>query len=118
MPTFDGRARYAAEILSVLTQQSPDNCRRLGASESSFDGIDELLQVCAHWRRKDPATQEEQECCENVFDTLCAVLLHGGEKHQVRRARSVPLSLSLSLSLFFAACGVGGVDARTEQKSI
>ena len=38
--------------------------------------MDSLLQQLAYYKRHDPATPEEAELLENLFDVLCALLLH------------------------------------------
>jgi len=44
--------------------------------EPSVDGIECFLQCIATYRKKDPASEEECECLENVFDGLAASLLN------------------------------------------
>lgn len=68
---FDANKLYASEILAICIQNSEENRRLLG----EIDGIDVLLQQLAVFKRHDPATSEEQEMMENLFDTLCACLM-------------------------------------------
>lgn len=44
------------------------------ASPNSVSMI-QYLQVLARYRRKDPASAEEQELVENTFDALCSALM-------------------------------------------
>ena len=39
------------------------------------NGIDALLQAVAKYKKKDPATPDEEECCENLFNSLCSALV-------------------------------------------
>lgn len=68
---FDGNKLYCSEILSILLQENNDNRTLLG----SLDGIDVLLQQLAVYKRHDPATSEEQEFMENLFNCLCSALM-------------------------------------------
>ncbi|KAJ1983177.1 hypothetical protein H4R34_001422, partial [Dimargaris verticillata] len=67
---FNSNVQYASEILVILLQTSRRNRLRLG----HIGGVDNLLQQLAKYRRQDPATDEELEYMENLFDTLCSVL--------------------------------------------
>lgn len=79
---FDSNKQYAAEVLSILLQNSPVNANRIAASE----GIDTLLMVLSvccpvstlltpkEYRKRDPADAEESEFMENVFDCLCSIV--------------------------------------------
>ena len=40
-----------------------------------MDGIDMLLQVIAHYKKRTPTGPEEEECVENLFNALCTVLM-------------------------------------------
>lgn len=88
---FDGNKLYASEILSILMQNNDDNRKLLG----SLEGVDALLQqlavsVCLfrmrivfingvysvqYYKRHDPASGDEQEYMENLYDCLCSSLL-------------------------------------------
>ena len=63
--------QYAAEILAILLQAAPAN-RKVLADQN---GIDNLLQLLAPYRKRDPAHgTEEEEFLENVFDALTCVV--------------------------------------------
>ena len=66
-PAVTQNKQYAAEILAVLAQASPANCRRL----ARLDAIDVLLQLVAAYRRRDPEKGgNEEEYMENLFEAL------------------------------------------------
>ncbi|KAG7096905.1 hypothetical protein E1B28_004310 [Marasmius oreades] len=67
---FDENRAYAAEILSILLQDNQNNRQALGKT----DGIEVLLKVLSHYRKRDPADADETEFMENVFDSLCSAL--------------------------------------------
>lgn len=68
---FDANKLYCSEILSILVQDTNENRLLLGQQ----DGIDALLQQLAVYKRHDPATTEEQEFMENLFNCLCSALM-------------------------------------------
>lgn len=61
---------YSSELLSILCNYSRENRLAL----NSLDGIDDLLQVVASYKKKDPIESDETEMMVNCFDTLCCVL--------------------------------------------
>ena len=70
---FDANKLYASEILAILMQSEPENVVRL-SNLSGMDGVDMLLQVIAYYKRRVPSGLEEEECVENLFNALCAVM--------------------------------------------
>ncbi|XP_017058566.1 beta-catenin-like protein 1 [Drosophila ficusphila] len=68
---FDPNKLYCSEILSILIQTENDNRLLLG----SLDGVDVLLQQLAVYKRHDPASNEEQEYMQNLFNCLCSALM-------------------------------------------
>jgi beta-catenin-like protein 1 len=85
---------YASEILSILVQNEPSN--RKFFAELAPGGIvggamDSLLQTLAYYKRHDPATAEEQELMENLFDVLCALLLHTPNRDLFLKAEGLQL---------------------------
>ncbi|KAH8351160.1 hypothetical protein KR084_008505, partial [Drosophila pseudotakahashii] len=68
---FDPNKLYCSEILSILIQTENDNRLMLG----SLDGVDVLLQQLAVYKRHDPASNEEQEYMQNLFNCLCSALM-------------------------------------------
>ncbi|CCM01593.1 uncharacterized protein FIBRA_03653 [Fibroporia radiculosa] len=61
---------YAAELLSILLQTDRTNRLEFGKR----DGVEVILKVLSHFRRKDPVDPDETEFMENVFDSLCSAL--------------------------------------------
>ncbi|XP_001359507.1 beta-catenin-like protein 1 [Drosophila pseudoobscura] len=68
---FDPNKLYCSEILSILIQTENDNRLLLG----SIEGVDVLLQQLAVYKRHDPASNEEQEYMQNLFNCLCSALM-------------------------------------------
>ena len=71
--------QYAAEVLAILLQSSPENRTRF----ISMNGIDVCLQLLSPYRKKDPLKgTEEAEYVENVFDcaTCCVHDVEGKRK--------------------------------------
>ncbi|XP_056130167.1 beta-catenin-like protein 1 [Lampris incognitus] len=68
---FDANKLYCSEILAILLQNN-DNTREL---LGEMEGIDVLLQQLSVFKRHNPATAEEQEMMENLFDGLCSCLM-------------------------------------------
>ncbi|KAJ1433677.1 Catenin-beta-like protein [Ochromonadaceae sp. CCMP2298] len=71
--TFGANKLYASEVLSILLEADPRNGEKLCAL-SEVDGMDSLLQCVALYRKKEVSASDEQECVENLFLCLCAVL--------------------------------------------
>jgi beta-catenin-like protein 1 len=67
----DPRRLYATEVLATLLQGHEANCDRLAA----LKGVDTLLVSLSAYRKSDPATAEEEELMENLWDALCAALM-------------------------------------------
>jgi beta-catenin-like protein 1 len=65
-------------MLAILLQDTPENREALG----SLDGIDILLQQLATYKRNDPASNEESEYMENLFNCVCSALLFGGNREK------------------------------------
>lgn len=68
---FDGNKLYCSEMLSIFVQSNDDISLQVGA----LNGIDVLLQQLAAYKRHDPASNEEQEYMENLFNCLCSCLM-------------------------------------------
>lgn len=63
-----------------------------------MDGVDTLLQIVSYYRKRDPATQEEAEMVDNLFDCVCSVLMI--PNNQVKKKKTLFI-LSALLSFFF-----------------
>ncbi|KIJ70518.1 hypothetical protein HYDPIDRAFT_78492 [Hydnomerulius pinastri MD-312] len=68
--THDENRSYAAELLSILLQDSTPNRQEFGKR----DGVETILKVLSQFRRRDPVDADETEFMENLFDALCSAL--------------------------------------------
>lgn len=84
---FDSNRLYCSEILSILVQDTNENRLLLG----TLDGIDVLLQQLAVYKRHDPATSEEQEFMENLFNCLCSALMARDNRERFLRGEGLQL---------------------------
>ncbi|KAF2751370.1 MFS general substrate transporter [Sporormia fimetaria CBS 119925] len=112
---------YASEILSILTQSSSANRRRI----ASENGVEIILTQLAPYRRSDPEKEsEEEEYMENLFDTLTLVVEESEGKSQFLEAEGVELCLlmvrdgktskSRALKVLDHACGYAEPTAADE----
>ncbi|KAI9499627.1 Catenin-beta-like protein [Zychaea mexicana] len=67
---YDSNRGYAAEIISILLQESRDIRLKLG----ELNGVDVLLRALSGYRKKDPEDEDESEMVENFFNALCSGL--------------------------------------------
>ena len=91
---FDPNKLYASEILSIIVQNEPENRRmfaELAPGGMVGGAMDSLLQQLAYYKRHDPASMEEQELMENLFDTLCALLLYAPNRDLFLKAEGLQL---------------------------
>lgn len=98
---FDSNKQYAAEILSILLQNSPLNASKVAETE----GMDSLLLVlsvrpgmktlltCKEYRKRDPEDGEESEFMENIFDCLCSIVRLDEYKHAFMDAEGMELMI-------------------------
>ncbi|KAG0042038.1 hypothetical protein BGZ83_000984 [Gryganskiella cystojenkinii] len=84
---FDSNKQYCSEILSILLQSSSDNKKKLG----ELGGIDDLLQLLATYKRKDPKDPDEIEMMENLFDGLCSALAEKENKRLFLEGEGIEL---------------------------
>ncbi|KAF5307784.1 hypothetical protein FQR65_LT06655 [Abscondita terminalis] len=84
---FDANKLYASELLSIFLQDN--NANRLALGE--LDGIDTLLQQLAFYKRHDPATAEEHELMENLFNSLCSALMVMPNRERFLRGEGLQL---------------------------
>ncbi|KIK95590.1 hypothetical protein PAXRUDRAFT_374045 [Paxillus rubicundulus Ve08.2h10] len=68
--THDENRSYAAELLSILLQNSTPNRQELGKK----DGVEVILKVLSQFRHRDPVDADETEFMDNLFDALCSAL--------------------------------------------
>lgn len=82
--------QYAAEILAILAQASPENCLQL----AKLDAVDTLLQLVAAYRKRDPDKGgEEEEYMENLFEALTCMADQSLGKTKLLEAEGVELCL-------------------------
>lgn len=79
--------QYASEICAILVQTSSLNRKAL----IDEGGMDVLLEVLSVYRKRDPKDADEIEFMENVFDTLCSVLLEPEHKLKFLEGEGVEL---------------------------
>lgn len=68
------------------------------AAAQEPDGVDLLLQSVAHWRKRDPQSADEQECCANLYDCLCSAMVGGRAAAAVSSRSAAHKSLARSCS--------------------
>lgn len=82
--------QYAAEILAILAQASPQNRRKL----IELDAVDTILQLIAPYRKIDPdKSGEEEEYMENLFEALTCIVDEPEGKDKFIEAEGVELGL-------------------------
>lgn len=104
---FHPNKLYASEVLSMLLQASEANQQAL----AKLHGVDTLLVAAAGYKRKDPAGEEEQELCENIFVCLCSALMTAENKEEFRKAEGIELMLLIMREKKYARkCAVKVLD--------
>ena len=98
---FHANKLYAAELLALLLQQSPDNRAALGEK----DGVIALLTAVAQYKRKDPADLEEAELIENLFGALATALEVAANQTLFLRAEGIELMILTLKERRYAARG-------------
>lgn len=116
--SFDSNKLYAAELISILVQTQDENRKLLG----DLDGIDILLRqiavsrkikfemlrylfsnsfhsVSKYYKKHKPASAEEFEYMENLFDCLCSCLMISPNRVKFLKGEGLQL-MRLVLRLF------------------
>jgi len=134
---FDPIKLYASEILSILLNQSDtgendaesgsssgstggnNNAKRLGDLQGE-DGVDELLQACAYYRKRDPSCEEEEELIENLFNCLVASCTHCADnKGRFRHSQGFELMARCMKEKNHAgACALRVLDCALQQSPV
>ncbi|KAH9467421.1 hypothetical protein MJO29_005869 [Puccinia striiformis f. sp. tritici] len=83
--------QYASEILAIILQKDEENRKQL----IELGGMDTLLEVLAVYRKRDPNDADEIEFMENIFDSLCSVLLVPDHKVKFLEGEGVELMIIL-----------------------
>ncbi|KAF4504072.1 hypothetical protein G6O67_008686 [Ophiocordyceps sinensis] len=82
--------QYAAEVLAILCQSTPETRRRI----VGHDAVDGMLQLIAPYRKLDPDKGgEEEEYMENVFEALTCLVDEAPGKAKFVEAEGVELCL-------------------------
>ncbi|KAJ1967313.1 hypothetical protein IWQ62_001937 [Dispira parvispora] len=81
----------ASEILVILLQSSRVQQLRWGQHQ----GIDCLLRALAPYRKRDPASADEEEFMENLFDALCLSITEPELKYVFLKDEGLELMLFL-----------------------
>ena len=87
----DQNKLYASEILSIILQSSA-KCRRMCVD---MDGLDTLLQSTSTYKKREPEDDGEKELVENLFDAICAIVIHDENKAQFVNLEGIELMLML-----------------------
>lgn len=88
--TVSQNKQYAAEILAILVQASPENRRRL----ADMDAVDGFLQLVATYRKRDPEKgAEEEEFMADSFEVLTCLSDEPEGKTKFVEAEGVELCL-------------------------
>ena len=88
--TISQNTQYAAEVLTVLLQNSKQNRKKI----TTLNGIDVFLQLLSDYRKRDPAKgTEEEEYVENIFDAITCCVDDREAKDQFLEAEGVELIL-------------------------
>jgi beta-catenin-like protein 1 len=88
--TVSQNKQYAAEILAILVQASPENRRRL----AEMDAVDGFLQLVAAYRKRDPEKGgEEEEFMADSFEVLTCLADEPEGKTKFVEAEGVELCL-------------------------
>jgi beta-catenin-like protein 1 len=115
--------QYAAEVLAILLQSSPENRDRF----VQLDGVDVCLQLLSAYRKRDPEKDShEEEYVENLFDCLSCVVDEIEGKEKFVEAEGVELCLimlregrfSKSRSLKLLDHAIGGSNGRSVGEKI
>lgn len=89
-PSVSQNKQYAAEVLAILCQSTPETRRRIVA----HDAVDGMLQLIAPYRKLDPdKSGEEEEYMENVFEALTCLVDEAEGKAKFVEAEGVELCL-------------------------
>ncbi|KAM3449846.1 hypothetical protein MY5147_009625 [Beauveria neobassiana] len=82
--------QYSAEVLALVAQASETSKEVLAEA----DAVDDLLQLVAQYRRRDPARNgEEEEYMENLFEALTCIVDSDAGKSKFLEAEGVELCL-------------------------
>lgn len=100
--SFDANKFYCAEILSMILQADAANAKRLCTSPG-LNGLESLLEILFQYRKRDPDSVEEEECVQDLFLSLCTVLMVPSNQEAFRSAEGFDLLVRFLKERRFAA---------------
>jgi beta-catenin-like protein 1 len=104
---FDEIKQYASETLSILLQNSLENQKKIGKS----NGIEVMLTVIAKYKKNNPATSEEEEFVENIFNCLCICIADEENKKFFTNAEGLKLTqIMIKNKTFTRKCSLKLLD--------
>lgn len=87
---LDDIGSYACELLSIVVNQDAEAQRRVG----ELNGVELLLQAVNNVKHvKKPKSPEDEEFIENIFNTLCSLLLVPANQGKFHESEGVELML-------------------------
>jgi len=90
---------YASEILGIILQ----NTEEAREAMVKHEGVDKLLRGIAVYRKKDPADTEEAEFVQNMFDSLCSLMLMPAHQIALGKAQGLELMIRMMREHIFAS---------------
>ncbi|KAI8048975.1 Catenin-beta-like protein [Syncephalis plumigaleata] len=94
----DSNRNYASELLAIFVQEQQANRTAL----VNKGGVDIILRGLAAYKRRDPEDSEAEEHVENLFNTLCSVLLEAEGRKAFYKSEGIELMLILLREKKFA----------------
>merc|ERR1719383_48403 len=90
---------YASEILGIVLQNSS------AAREAmvKHEGVDKLLRGVAAYRKRDPEDSEESEYVQNMFDSLCSLMLLSDHQLAFGKVQGLELMIRMIRERKFAS---------------
>ncbi|CAM9203565.1 unnamed protein product, partial [Phaeothamnion confervicola] len=99
---FDYNKLVCSEVLAQLLNSSAAVRAKLHHVQGT-DGIDALLNAVAVYKRRDPTSEDEAMCIENLFDALSAALLLLDNQDRFRKNEGIELMVRCLREKKFAA---------------
>lgn len=87
---LDDIGSYACELLSIVVNQDTETQRKVG----ELDGVDLLLQAVNNVKHvRKPKSPEDEEFIENIFNSLCSLLLIPENQSRFNASEGIQLML-------------------------
>ena len=90
---YDNNKLYASEVLAILLQGGNEASQVNQQLLGERDGIDILLQSLAYYKKRDPASPNEVEMMENLFDSLCSALMFTPNRERFLKGEGLQLMI-------------------------